>query len=249
MSSYTRTHIERDVCVGSLSAFIGHGWHSVQGWTLTVPLHYIVRQCQQHQPRTSTSTRTRKQAKWSKVDKLTNSAAYASFNLSVGWNEWPNTDAPEAPSHPPTHSRATATAKATTTQLNTLQKNKLTADDDLSETGFYPFIHTHNVQRSLLRYNLPLSPAPSFSVSNVQTISKKGGGGEPSERMSCHRLTDIAWTFLTHPLYTWLLFPFALLLRLDSFWSSCSSSYVSSSYCSPAAHCYLRDNDFSVKWK
>jgi len=28
------------------------------------------------------------------------------------------------------------------TQLNTLQKNKLTADDDLSETGFYPFIHT-----------------------------------------------------------------------------------------------------------
>lgn len=39
--------------------------------------------------------------------------------------------------------------------------------------------YTHNVQRSLLRYNLPLSPAPSFSVSNVQTISKrKGGGGE-----------------------------------------------------------------------
>lgn len=35
---------------------------------------------------------------------------------------------------------------------------------------------------------LPLAPHP-FSVSNVQTISKEG---EPSERMSCHRLTDIA---------------------------------------------------------
>lgn len=48
--------------------------------------------------------------------------------------------------------------------------------------------YTHNVQRSLLRYNQSLAPHP-FSVSNVQTISKEG---EPSERMSCHQLTDIA---------------------------------------------------------
>lgn len=66
-------------------------------------------------------------------------------------------------------------ATATTTQLNTLQKNKLTADDDLSETGFYPFIHTHNVQRSLRRYNQPLAPCPA-PVQCVQCADNQQGG-------------------------------------------------------------------------
>jgi len=43
---------------------------------------------------------------------------------------------------PPRTTTAATTTTTRATQLNTLQKNKLTADDDLSETGFYPFIHT-----------------------------------------------------------------------------------------------------------
>jgi len=118
-------------------------------WTLTVPLllYYV--------SVSTASSHGIERIDEKKVEKLCNIQSFShSINSGCGREaegNWPGQQGPPlsqdlTPRAPcPAHVCPSTETTASATQLNTLQKNKLTADDDLSETGFYPFIHTHNV--------------------------------------------------------------------------------------------------------